>query len=69
MESFLKDNLLELRQCLWNGKYCVASDDQATFVGPFLAPAVDHASPPQSKSHASVVRHISCLRTLHTAVS
>lgn len=48
MESFLKDNLLELRENLWNNKFCIAREGQCTFTGPHMMHAELGLPPPQS---------------------
>jgi hypothetical protein len=56
MESFLKDNLLELREALWNNKFCITREGQGAFSGPHLghfgAPAP--FGPPISGEHSVV---------------
>jgi hypothetical protein len=56
MESFLKDNLLELREALWNNKFCITREGQGAFSGPHLghfgAPAP--FGPPISGEHSGV---------------
>lgn len=38
MEGFLKDNLLELRENLWNNKFLISREGPGIFVGPYLPP-------------------------------
>jgi hypothetical protein len=56
MEAFLKDNLLELREALWNNKFCITREGQGAFSGPHLghfgAPAP--FGPPISGEHSGV---------------
>ena len=45
METFLKDNLLELRENLWNNKYNITREGPSITCGPQLAPACSEIVP------------------------